>query len=71
MPARAGSPEFRETTEIQAKKYKIDKLKGPTNYDNSKHQANIKILEIHEPRKSTKYSELDKFWRLKGLSRKQ
>jgi hypothetical protein len=32
----------------------LDKAKGINNYDNSKHEVELKLLELQQPRPSTK-----------------
>jgi hypothetical protein len=36
------------------KKLRIEKMKGPVNYDNSKHQVALHLLTLHNPRPSTR-----------------
>jgi ribosomal protein L30/L7E len=36
------------------KKLKIEKMKGPVNYDNSKHDVTLKLLNLENPRPSTR-----------------
>jgi hypothetical protein len=33
----------------------IDKLKGRLNYDNNKHEVKLKLLELSQPRPSTRH----------------
>jgi hypothetical protein len=36
------------------KKLKIERMKGPVNFDNSKHEVALKLLSLENPRPSTR-----------------